>query len=294
MRWVLGRPICPIWVRLGVLLTVAITPAQASSVFPWFGDVRIYGEIKPGDFDELKKRLDARPRAKVFIKSPGGNSTEAIRMAELIHERGVAVEVTDYCASACSSFVFLASPLRTVGASGFLAFHAGHVGVLRAVLSQLQQHRGSSPEEDEIYRANMSKLQADFDNHEQRQRTAHETFGVVPLLQGALLRLTAPKRVDVRVDEANRKVTLDLQEGASCDWWVPDAAGLAEVGVQVKMADERLDRDAIARRLSVPKERIYFGRLSELGQSELTKGTCAAGVAPAGASPTEAVQAGER
>ena len=183
-------------------------------------------------------------------------------MAELIHERGVAVEVTDHCASACSSFVFLCIATANGRCQRVSGLPCRACGRAASRASQLQQHRGSSPEEDEIYRANMSKLQADFDNHEQRQRTAHETFGVVLLLQGALLRLTAPKRVDVRVDEANRKVTLDLQEGASCDWWVPDAAGLAEVGVQVKMADERLDRDAIARRLSVPKERIYFGRLS--------------------------------
>jgi hypothetical protein len=89
------------------------------------------GEIVQGDADRLEKALDIaiaqypdhRMRA-IALDSPGGLVDEAIKMANLIHKRGLAVMVPDKasCVSACV-LMFAAGSDQVVSTAGRLGVH---------------------------------------------------------------------------------------------------------------------------------------------------------------------------
>lgn len=262
-------------------LALLVAPgAKAAAIYRGFGGVvRISGEIKVGDYEELKKQLAARPQAELSVRSQGGDILEAIRMAELIHANGSALTVRDYCLSACASYLLPAARTRTIPDGAVVAFHAGTEGALRAGLGALLARLPHSDADAVAYWGGLVKLETELEDIVRAGRRAHAAFGVAPWLHDAVLLLTAPDHVGTRVDHTTRKVVIDDKPEGACNSWVPDAAGLAEVGIKVTMSSAALDRDAVAKTLKVPKERIYFGRLSEMKSGEVTGSSCAAGVA---------------
>jgi hypothetical protein len=90
------------------------------------------GEIRAGDLLQFRRALAAVPADKrlagVLVDSPGGDLSEGARLAELIHDSGLAVIVTSHstCASAC--FLLLAaSPHRFAGVDALVGVHSASV-----------------------------------------------------------------------------------------------------------------------------------------------------------------------
>ena len=105
--------------RLHLALLVA-PGAKAAAIYRGSGGVaRISGEIKVGDYEELKA---ARPGLRQSSQcDPKGRHSEAIRMAELIHANGSARRtVRDYCLSAC--YPLPAARTRTIPDGAVVAF----------------------------------------------------------------------------------------------------------------------------------------------------------------------------
>jgi ATP-dependent protease ClpP protease subunit len=262
------------------LLAGLASTSKAAVITRLFGTISISGEIKPGDFDALKEKLDARPDADIVIRSPGGNAEEAIRMAELIHARQVALKVSGYCASACANYIFVSARERAILNGGFVAFHAGVEGWLSAALPELNEYKPTNPAEEAIYRTNINKMQEDFLRLVRRGQALHLAKGVSPTLHDAVMSLTAPAKARVVIDEASRNINVVIETPSPCDEWVPDSAALSEVGLQVRMADSITNRDAVAKSLNEPKERIYFGRLSAMNKDDAKEISCASALVP--------------
>ena len=98
---------------------------RPASITPSGNFVRLQGWIVWGVERKLKQILDKRPDIEyVELNSPGGRARAALRIAQLIKERGLSTYVRGVCSSACT-FVFIAGRERILNAGGRLGFHSG-------------------------------------------------------------------------------------------------------------------------------------------------------------------------
>jgi hypothetical protein len=89
-------------------------------------ELEIYGGIPFGSTSELKKFLVAAPTIQVIhLNSHGGRISEAIKMRDLIRERGLTTYTSTKCSSACT-IAFVGGIKRFLHPSrGQLGFHQG-------------------------------------------------------------------------------------------------------------------------------------------------------------------------
>ena len=86
-------------------------------------EIEYLGIITVGAAAELRAALAANPHAAVLhLNSPGGDVTEAYRMADLLRARHLIVTVDKFCDSACT-IVFLAGQARLIAPGAKLGFH---------------------------------------------------------------------------------------------------------------------------------------------------------------------------
>jgi hypothetical protein len=126
-----------ILIGLIIAAVLALAPAPASAMKFKFGSsgglkvVVVSGEIREGDARRLARALEDAGRdrhgtKRLYLESEGGLVTEALKMADVIHEVGVTTIVRKdaMCASACASVLFVAGKYRTVEQGGRLAIHS--------------------------------------------------------------------------------------------------------------------------------------------------------------------------
>lgn len=85
------------------------------------------GTITPGTADAFREFLDAGPAGaitEIVLHSPGGSVEDAMRMAALIHERGLDTRILPdgYCASSCP-LVFAAGAARIAADTSWIGVH---------------------------------------------------------------------------------------------------------------------------------------------------------------------------
>jgi hypothetical protein len=109
-------------------------------------ELEIFGGIPFGSTAELRKFLDAAPTVRVIhLNSSGGRIGEAIKMRNLISDRGLSTITTTRCLSACT-IVFLG------GVERYLHPHEGQLGF----------HQGSFPGmDDEDFRPISERIISD-------------------------------------------------------------------------------------------------------------------------------------
>lgn len=258
-----------------IVCIVCMGNAHAAAFFRLFGTVSIAGPIEPGDYDKLKAVFDARPDADIIIRSPGGNSLEAIHMGELILAHGSSLTVSGYCASACASFLFVAARKRTIRKSAFVAFHAGTEGWLGAAIPEMKAYKATTDAEQKVLNANVDVMTRSYRQILQAGNALQAASGASPLLHDGVLLLTAPKHVSVGIDERTRFINVQVDSVGACDEWVPSPDELAQIGIEVTMQDKSIDRDRVAREMGEPKGRIYFGRLSDVHADGAGSAPCA-------------------
>jgi hypothetical protein len=90
--------------------------------------VTLTGEITPETFVKVRDclvRSEAPKKTFVVQASPGGDNAAALALGILIHRHHWDVEVVDYCASACATFIFPAGKTKYLNRHSMLLFHGG-------------------------------------------------------------------------------------------------------------------------------------------------------------------------
>jgi hypothetical protein len=90
--------------------------------------VTLPGNITPETFVKLRgclARSLASKKTFVVTASDGGDNLAALALGILIHKHNWDVEIVDYCASACASFIFPAGKTIYLNRHSMLLFHGG-------------------------------------------------------------------------------------------------------------------------------------------------------------------------
>jgi hypothetical protein len=117
------------WIAvIGVVLTsTACTPSAApATTVQVNGDVlEIDGRLLTGTAQQVKDLLRTHPEVRrLVISSTGGSVPEAWDIGRLVNDRGISVEVSGFCSSACTDVFFAGTAGRTIRPNGVLAFHS--------------------------------------------------------------------------------------------------------------------------------------------------------------------------
>ncbi len=104
--------------------TVALAALGASRPAPE-GPPRFTGDLTPASVDAFIHRLDGlRPApAWMAIDSRGGDVDAALRLAQVIHARGLSLVVTGLCASSCANYLFPAARQKVIAAGASVGWH---------------------------------------------------------------------------------------------------------------------------------------------------------------------------
>jgi hypothetical protein len=107
------------------LLSGMIWPCSAAQIEVNQATVAIDGDIEFGDFETFQSKTRFLSQATVVLRSNGGKLVPAIKIGEVIRQKGFATYVEDYCASACT-LIWLAGPQRYMAAAAQIGFHAAY------------------------------------------------------------------------------------------------------------------------------------------------------------------------
>lgn len=188
----------------------------------------------------------------LVITSAGGSLDYPLRMARIVRERSLAVEIVGPCFSGCASFVFIASTRRTLSPTAVLGFHqtasssallsarvpGGHPGGL----TQPLYHR--SQQEVALYSSSAVDLDLLY-----APQVLIDTICVIP------------PRFDATAGESVIRIVSDHQ------LWIPTGRQLDRFGVTYKGSLSKSRADAERRfRLYMPDDvgvpEFAFGALS--------------------------------
>jgi hypothetical protein len=112
-------------VSIGLLSITLLMSCHQKDITPTSSSVLFFdGELNDANVDAaLKKLAPGGTISTIRIRSGGGYPKPANRLAGAIMRFGLAVEVEDFCLSACMSFVFPAAKTRAVSDNAILGFH---------------------------------------------------------------------------------------------------------------------------------------------------------------------------
>lgn len=96
-------------------------------------DVRIvdttayyHGEINEKQNRKLFGKVANSVINRLIITSSGGEVVAGIELGKWIHDRGIDVEVVDYCLSSCANYVFTAGRKKTINDGAIVAWHGNY------------------------------------------------------------------------------------------------------------------------------------------------------------------------
>ncbi|SHJ01644.1 hypothetical protein SAMN05444000_104175 [Shimia gijangensis] len=104
--------------------------------------ILLSGPINFGMFDALKAAIEQHSNTKaIHLASDGGRVFAARAIARLVRENSLQTHVDGTCASACT-LIFVASPSRSLGATGRLGFH-GYSNVSQVQLVDIAEEEAT-------------------------------------------------------------------------------------------------------------------------------------------------------
>lgn len=108
------------------LLSVALTGCATQKIAPVTvsGKTVVFqGLIYAATVDEFVQAVEQYDAKRVLIASGGGHVAPALRMARVIHERGMDVEVFGLCFSSCANYIFPAGKNKSITSLGIVGWH---------------------------------------------------------------------------------------------------------------------------------------------------------------------------
>lgn len=108
------------------LLSVALTGCATQKIAPVTvsGQTVVFqGLIYAASVDEFVQAVEQHDAKRVLIASGGGHVAPALRMARVIHDRGMDVEVFGLCFSSCANYIFPAGKNKSITSLGIVGWH---------------------------------------------------------------------------------------------------------------------------------------------------------------------------
>jgi len=250
---------------LAGVLAVLLMPqlVQAAAINRIFGSAYITGTIRTGEYEEVTQDFaDGFPKGLNIKIDPDSAPFETMRIGLWLRERQPALRVRGHCVGPCASFVLTSGASVRIEPGLVIAFNmqtewaamirdrvnAGELFIddERSQLSRAHLLRG--PLKDA---ADQSALMRDAANR------------LIPSQGLQFLRdLTLSIQWNkVRFDEQLATFNFRLTPGR-CWWWVPDAEGLRQLGVDAP-GYQPASREAAAKLLKTTPSMIYIGPVRE-------------------------------
>jgi hypothetical protein len=109
---------------------LAIAPSHAAQIEVYDGKpelpiIGINGDIEVADVDRFQKLSSVLNNAAVMLRSTGGKMGPAIRIGEMIKDKGYTTIVKDYCASSCA-LIWLAGSKRFMTPTAHIGLHQAY------------------------------------------------------------------------------------------------------------------------------------------------------------------------
>ena len=108
------------------LLSLAFTGCATQKFAPVLvsGKTVVFqGLIYASVADEFVRAVEQHGANRVLIASGGGHVAPALHMAQVIHDRGMDVEVFGQCFSSCANYIFPAGKAKSITGLGLVGWH---------------------------------------------------------------------------------------------------------------------------------------------------------------------------
>ena len=245
--------------RIGVLMALcAPLLGQAAAISGLFGYANITGNIRPGDYDEVTRDFAAGFPKGLQIKIDADSAPfETMRIGLWLRERRPALDVRRPCVGPCASFILSSGASARIEPGTVIAFNT-RPEVEAMVRDRLVAGELFIAEEaSQLSRLRLLDRLKDRSDKSALMRDAADAQIPAPALKFRR-ELTLPDGLtDVKFDEERFNFSLRLRAG-SCLWWVPDAEGLRQLGIQAP-GYQPASRAAAAKLLKVDPQLIYIG-----------------------------------
>lgn len=242
-----------LWAAL--MVTPALAPAAV--IGNMFGSF-INGTVRPGDAKWLDRHFSDAIAKGVTIKiAPDSDAFETMRIGLWLKERRPALELKASCIGPCASFVLTSGSKVRVDPGVLIALNvrpeweAWAFGRVR---------EGDLFIDQEMSQLSRARLLERFKLKAQSSGLMRDAADqLMPASATKFLRdLTLPDSLDhVSFDEHSYDFKLQMRVGR-CFWWVPDAQGLKQLGVEAT-GYQPVDRAQAAKQLGIDQRLIYAG-----------------------------------
>lgn len=203
--------------------------------------IRLIGEIDRDSYHEYMK-LAGKGYSTLIIKSAGGIPSVALKIAEDVSSRDVAVVVDDYCISACANYLAFSGHQLIVRCNSFLAWHGTLETPEEALVSMRAQHK---PEE--LIVAYVQWLT----NFKDRERSFFKKIGVDYRILEDSTRIVNEANITPKPSFNLDELTGNYSVTTSAALWIPTPDILEDYGVNTDGFCERYNSKKIASMLKV-------------------------------------------
>ncbi|MBO9687652.1 MAG: hypothetical protein J7598_13685 [Mitsuaria chitosanitabida] len=262
---------------VGLALATLTGPgAQAASIGTIFGTPHIVGSIRPGEFEEAKKDLSGHFDKPLSLKlAPASNPLEVMHIGLWLREQQPAIKLSGSCVGACAWFMLDSGRSLEIAKGSLIAF-----STLPEMWADLR---------DQIERGEISI------NDDRSRAAARNFIAKVPaplwaaattLREQRLAQARTPAWIQRFVETTTSLTIQQLRQSESdndwgltmsgsphrCLWWIPDAEGLRQLGLEPGRYAPP-DLETAAKALNVPTSVLYVGpALRELPEQPLCNG----------------------
>jgi len=244
----------------GVLAAALLAPllAKSAAIGGILGYAHIDGRIRPGDFDEVVHHFSAGfPKGLQIKIDPDSAAFETMRIGLWLHERKPMLDVRRPCVGPCASFILSSGGSARIETGTVIAFDTRPEWEAMVRDRLIAGELFIADEGSQLSRLHLLDRLRDLTDKSALMRDAADAQMPAPALK-FLRKLTLPEKLgDVQFDEQRYNFKVSLKNG-SCLWWVPDAEGLRQLGIDAP-GYRPASRAAAAKLLQVDPALVYIG-----------------------------------
>jgi len=227
---------------------------------PFGNSPQIIGTVKPGEADEVAQDFAGGfKKPLTLILSANSDPVEVARIGLWLKDRRPALQLKGDCVGSCARSILLSGGTVTVKPGSVIAF--GGMAEVGARMKE-QIDAGDLFSADERSQASRDRFLKVFKPWIDRGVAVREQYALQAALpdtvRSFIEAVTGRWRVE-RVSFAAEDFNFSLKSaGHACLWWVPDAEGLKQLGLDVP-GYQPASRSEAAQRLKVPEYFVHVG-----------------------------------